>query len=90
MRRTSRNSGFWLCLIINLFLNAEAAIPAVILFVLHFFTELSLWWTALALGLWIIYALVITLFFSWVSKCGSEPPPPKKNKNPYSNNSKIK
>ena len=90
MRRTSRDSGLWLCFVINLFLNAEAAIPAVVLFILHFCIGLSLWWAALALGLWIIYALVITFFFSWVSKCGSEPLPPKENKNPYSNNTNIK
>ena len=40
MRRARRSGGFFLCLLLNLFLNPEGMIPAAILLVLHFWLGL--------------------------------------------------
>lgn len=84
MRRTQRTGNFFLCLLINLLINPEGLVPAAILFALHFILDLSLWWAALALALWVLWHLLWTLALSWVSRAGNIPDLPKENKNPYS------
>ena len=58
-------------------------LPAVILLVLHFVLRISLWWSVLAAGLWIVGILFRGLVVRW-ARYGSTPEPPKANKNPYS------
>ncbi len=84
MRRTRRNAGFFVSLLINLLLNFEGIIPAVILYVLHRCLGLSVWWSAAALALWILGILFWMLFLRWAGKCSNIKDPPKENKNPYS------
>ena len=84
MRQTKRSGNFLLCLLINMLLNLEGLIPAGILLLLHFWLGWSIWWAALALGLWILGLILWMSFVGWASKCGSTPDPPKENKNPYS------
>ena len=84
MRRTRRKRNFLLTLLINLLLNLEWAIPAVVLLILHFRLNISPWWTAAGLALWLLRVLAGMLFMGWAVKCGSEKDPPKENKNPYS------
>ena len=84
MRRTARSGIFLLSLLINLLLNLEWSIPAWILLALHIWLDISIWWFAGGLALWILRILLGMWFFGWAADCGSEKDPPKENKNPYS------
>ena len=84
MRKTKRSGGFWLCLLINMMLNLEGLIPAAVLLVLHFLLGWSVWWAALALGVWIVWLVVWMKLIGWAGDCSSTTDPPKENKNPYS------
>lgn len=84
MRRTRRTGSFFVCLLFNMLINAEGAIPAVILFVLHFVLGWSLLFAAAALLVWIAGIVIWMLVIGWARKCGDTPDPPKANKNPYS------
>lgn len=84
MRRTRRSGGFFLCLLLNLLLNWEGAIPAALLFALHRWRGWPLWWAGLALALWIGGLIVWMLVIGWASDCGSRRDEPRENKNPYS------
>ena len=84
MRRTRRSGGFFLCLLLNLLLNWEGALPAGLLFVPHRWRGWPLWWAGLALALWIGGLIVWMLVIGWASDCGSRRDEPRENKNPYS------
>lgn len=84
MRRTKRSGNFILCLLFNMLLNFEGLIPAAVLLVLHFIFGWSVWWSALAAALWIVWLIIWMLFIGWAGRCSSTPDPPKENKNPYS------
>ena len=84
MRRTKRGGSFLLCLLINLLLNLEWCIPALILLGLHFWLGISLWWFVAALALWVLSILAGMWFMGWAASCGNEKDPPRPNKNPYS------
>lgn len=84
MRRTRRSGGFFPCLLLNLLLNWEGAIPAALLFALHRWRGWPLWWAGLALALWIGGILLWMLVIGWASDCGSRRDEPRENKNPYS------
>ena len=84
MRRIRRSGGFFLCLLLNVLLNWEGAIPAALLFALHRWRGWPLWWAGLALALWIGGILLWMLVIGWASDCGSRRDEPRENKNPYS------
>ena len=84
MRRTKRGGGFFLCLLLNLLLNWEGAIPAALLLALYRWRGWPLWWAGLALALWIGGILLWMLVIGWASDCGSRRDEPRENKNPYS------
>lgn len=84
MRRTRRSGGFFFCLLLNILLNWEGALPAAIFFALHRWRGWSLWWAGLALALWIGGILLWMFFIGWASKCGNRRDAPRENKNPYS------
>ena len=84
MRRTKRGGGFFLCLLLNVLLNWEGALPAALLFALHRWRGWPLWWAGLALALWIGGILLWMLVIGWASDCGSRRDEPRENKNPYS------
>lgn len=84
MRKAKRAHGFWLCFLFNIFLNFEGVLPAVILLILHFLLEISLWWSVLAAALWVIGILLYMSVIDWANQCGNTPDKPKENKNPYS------
>ena len=84
MRRMKRGSNFWLCLLINLLLHLEGTIPALLLLVLHFVLGWSVWWAVGALALWILGIVLWMSLMGWAADVGSQPDPPKENKNPYS------
>lgn len=86
MRRTNRGGSFIVCLLINLLLNLHWAIPAVILFVLHFWLGWSIWWAWGALALWIVANILMMLFMGWVSNCDTLPKSSSRPQNTYSAN----
>ena len=81
--KKANSSNFFLAFILNLVLNLEWVIPAVILLILHFTIGLPIFWFWIALGVWIGGILIISLILGWAGKC-SEPHVSKENKNPYS------
>ena len=84
MRRTKRGGNILLCLLINIVLNLEGSIPALILLGLHFWLGISLWWCIGALVLWVLGLWIGMWLMGWAADCGSIKDPPKENKNPYS------
>ena len=85
MRKPPPGSGFFLCFALNLFYRSWWGGLALLLWLLRFWLKMIPWFLPLAfLGVWLLAALFITLFLSWVSRTSSEPVPPTTNKNPYS------
>lgn len=84
MRRTKRGGNFLLCLLFNMLLNLEWAIPGIILLVLHFWLGWSIWWSVAAFALWILIIIFWMFIIGWAGNCSNTPDPPKENKNPYS------
>lgn len=54
MRKTERSGGFFLCLLLNIFLNPERFIIAAALFALHLWVDIPLWISLLVLGIWLV------------------------------------
>lgn len=73
-----------LCLLFNIILNFEGLIPAAVLLALHFWLDISFWWSVLAVALWIAGIALYMLVIGWAAGCGNAPDKPKENKNPYS------
>ncbi len=88
MRTTKRRRGFFLTLLINLLLNLEGLVPAILLAALHFLLGWPFWLVWVALGLWIAAVCVRMWVFGWLGAAGNEPTPYRPNKNPYSVGSK--
>lgn len=84
MRRTKRRGSFFLCLLINMLMNMEGLIPAVVLLVLHFWLKISIWWAVGTFAVWVVSMVLWMAFIGWAGRCGSEQNLPKENKNPYS------
>lgn len=84
MRKTNYSGNFFICLLLNIVLNLDELIPAAVLLLLHFVLDISIWWAIGAFILWILWLILWMFFVGWASKAGSEPDPPKENKNPYS------
>lgn len=84
MHKTKQISNFFLWLCINMLLNLEGLIPAAVLFVLHVWFHISLWWSILAVCVWLLYLILWMAVIRWARKCGSVSSPPLENKNPYS------
>lgn len=84
MSKTRKNSNFvfWLC--INMLLNWKGLIPAVILFALHIWLNISRWWWILAVALWILWIILWMVIIGRAGKCGKASSPLQENKNPYS------
>ncbi len=83
MRKTKRDGSFILCFLINLVINIEWAIPAIVLLILHFVLDISLWWFVAALAFWIVPILLQMLLLGWLSGLTTSGKSPE-NKNPYS------
>ena len=83
-KRPQINGGFFAALGINLIFDLEWTIPAWLALAAHFFFDVSLWWFAGALAVWVVAVAIKTAVFSWLIKVGNTPDPPKENKNPYS------
>ena len=88
--RTRRKSGFILCLLINMLLNYKGMIPAVVLLVLHFILNWSLWLSIAAFGAWLLWLILWMYLIGWTERYYNTPEPQKKNKNPYSADNSVK
>ena len=75
--------GFLLSFLFNLIFNAELLVLAVIAFLLHIFLDCPIVIVYVFLGLWILWALLITAGLGVLSR-GTPPPTYQKNVNPYS------
>ena len=84
MRRTARDHGFLLCLLLNMAFRFEWAIAAIIMLAIHFWLGWPLLFVWILLGIWVLYALFVTLVLSLANHAGNTVDPPKPNKNPYS------
>lgn len=85
MRQSNVSGGFFLCLLMNIVINLDKALPAVILLILHYTQRLSVIWFWIAMGIWLLWILFVTLFLKWANHCGnSRPINVNTNKNPYS------
>lgn len=84
MKKRPQGNGFFSALAINLIFNLEWTIPAWLLLAAHFIFDISLWWFAGALAVWVIGVAIKTAVLSWLVRVGNIPDPPKENKNPYS------
>lgn len=85
MRHTDRAGGFLLTLLINLIINWEGILPALVLLVLHYTLRWPLWAVWAALGVWVLVILIGTLLIVWAAGCSDRTiVPPPTNKNPYS------
>ena len=80
---TRRSSGFLISLVFNLVMNFEIAIVAVALLILHFVLDIPVIFFWIALGIWIVPTLLMTLLLFVVAGMDSTPEY-RENKNPYS------
>ena len=71
--------------IIDLLFHWKWSIPAWIALALRSWLQISLWWFAAGLALWIFRILLGRWFLGWAILCGTQKDPPKANINPYSN-----
>ena len=84
MRRTRRSGGFLICLLINIILNLDGAIPAVLLLIGHYAFGVPLWLAIAAFALWLVGMIVYMLIMGWY--IGQDDDLPQKSKrvnNPY-------
>ena len=84
MKKRPQGNGFFSALLINLVFDLEWTIPAWLLLAAHFIFDISLWWFAGALAVWVIGVAIKTAVLSWLVHIGNIPDPPKENKKPYS------
>lgn len=90
MRRTSRKGGFLICLLINMLLNLDGLIPAILLLICHFAFGLPLWLTFVAIGLWLAGMIIYMLIFGWYYSQDSDLPQKSKQvNNPYAKKGTI-
>lgn len=75
-RRVVPNRGFWLTFLLNLIFRAEWLMFAVVLFVLNRLVQLPLWVAGIPLVIWVVLALVLTLFACWATGTSEITPTP--------------
>lgn len=83
-RRSVIDHGFVVSVLINMLFRFEWLIVAGILFGLHAWLNLPIYFAYIVLGGWVLHAVCITIFMTWVCDCGERKTPDKPNKNPYS------
>jgi hypothetical protein len=85
VRKPSCDRGFFLCFALNLFYRAWWGGLGALLWLLRFrLNMIPRFLPLVPVGLWLLTALVATLFLSWAARAPGEPGPPRPNKNPYS------
>lgn len=76
--------GFFIALFWNILMNLGWTIPAWLLLAAHWFLNVPLWFFWLALGVWLVAVIVLTLIVSLANHFSNELDDSKSNKNPYS------
>ena len=73
--RTTSHSGFIQAFFVNLLLQFEWLLLAIVLLALHFWKDIpiALFWAAL--GFWLLLSLVVTWFVTWAAGCETPPGP---------------
>ena len=84
MTRKHTFNDIMLCVLFNMFTEIKYLIPAVLLFILHFITGMSLLFSLLAFLIWIIYVLIRTAIIAFANKYNEVEIVHHDNKNPYS------
>ena len=84
MRRRSSPGGFILCFIVNLLWRSWWAALALVLLAAHLWLGIPAYVSLIALGVWVLSALAVTLLISWGAGSSATPAQPQENKNPYS------
>lgn len=84
MRKTKHEGSFWVCFLFNVIINIHWILPSIVLLILHFCIDLSIWYAVAAFVLWLLSVFFWMKIIEWSSKCSNTPDPPKENKNPYS------
>lgn len=69
-KRTTSPSNFIKAYFVNLLLQFEWLLLAIILLGLHFWKGISIVWFGAVLGFWLLLSLVITWFVVWATGCG--------------------
>ena len=67
MKKPGIDGGFWLCLALNMVLNLQWLIPAVILLACHFVLGISLWWFVAAVAIWFLWIFVTCIVLAYVA-----------------------
>lgn len=84
MRTSKRKSNLLFTVFINLLLNLEGILPALVCVALHFIFDISLLWAAGFAAFWVLAVLIKTILLSKAVEYGNEKTPYRENKNPYS------
>jgi len=66
MRHTNMDSGFFICWLINMFLNWEIGALALILWTVHLWFNVSWYPAAVVAGFWTIGTFIVTAVFGWI------------------------
>ena len=83
MRRAKKTDGFLLSFFLNLFLNYWLGLVALALWVLHLWLGIPLFISLIALGAWVVTALLATIILS-IAANSAPPGGEQRNVNPYS------
>ena len=63
---------------------AISVVLALVLIIVKFVLDISIWWFVGGLVFWLLRILLGMWIMGWAASCGNEKDPPKENKNPYS------
>lgn len=86
-KKPKKSGGFFFSLAINLCLNFELLVAAIVLLVLHYTMKTPMFLVWIALGLWLIPTLVRTAMLFLIVGA-AQPTDLPENRNPYSSGSK--
>ena len=84
MRRRPSSGGLILCFFVNLLWRSWWAALALILWAARLWLGILAYVPLIALGLWALSALAVTVLVSWGTKSSTASIAPRENKNPYS------
>ena len=71
MRHANMDSGFFVCWILNMFLNWEIGAVALALWAISLWFNVS-WYPAAAVGaIWVVGTFIVTALFGWIIGTGS-------------------
>jgi len=84
IKKGNPGDGFLLCFLVNLLFNFWWGTIAVILFALYLFLGIPLFWSLIALFIWLCVAFISTALVVWATSSPDDNTPARENLNPYS------